>query len=140
VAKTELWNINRLMGYRDAYWYIKYTWIGFSMTNTAKQAVVHCTFMAFQSWAAWNDEIITCSVAHEWLRKRNLKGHRHGQWSIKHFKCKISSQFCCSPSKQENNMNSFCKSLKIKKTIAYKLLTMLCWTEILLKKVWEAFW
>jgi len=49
------------------------------------------------------------------------------------FQHKISYKFCCSPSKQENNINmnmnnmnnnygemgSFCKSLKIEKTIAY---------------------
>jgi len=55
-------NIDRLMGYRDAYWYIKDTWIGFSMTKIAKQPVAHCTFIASWSWAAWNGEIIACSL------------------------------------------------------------------------------
>jgi len=53
VTNTELWNINWLMGYRDAYWYIKDTWIGFSVTNIAKQTIVHHAFMASKSWAAW---------------------------------------------------------------------------------------
>jgi len=48
VTNTELWDVNQLMGYRDAHWYSKDTWVGFSMTNIAKQAVAHCTFMASQ--------------------------------------------------------------------------------------------
>jgi len=39
VTNTELWDINRLMSYRDAQWCIKDTWVGFSKTNIAKQAV-----------------------------------------------------------------------------------------------------
>jgi len=34
------------MGYRDAQWYIKDTWIGFSARKIAKQAVACHTFMA----------------------------------------------------------------------------------------------
>jgi len=37
--------VNWLMGYRDAYWYIKNTWIGFSVRNIAKQALACCTFI-----------------------------------------------------------------------------------------------
>jgi len=33
------------MGYRDADWYIKDTWIGFSGKNIAKQDVAHHTFV-----------------------------------------------------------------------------------------------
>jgi len=46
VTNTELQDINRLMGYKDAQWYIKDTWIGFSARNIAKQAVAQHTFMA----------------------------------------------------------------------------------------------
>jgi len=61
VTKTELQNINQLMDYRDAQWYIKDTWIGFSATHIAKQVVAHRTFMASQSWDAWNGEIVAYS-------------------------------------------------------------------------------
>jgi len=57
VTSTELQDINQLMGYRDAQWYIKDAWIGFSMTKITKQAVAHPTFMAYWSWAAWNGKI-----------------------------------------------------------------------------------
>jgi len=48
VTNTELRDINQLMYYRDAQWYIKDTWIGFSTRNIAKQAVACCTLMASQ--------------------------------------------------------------------------------------------
>jgi len=35
-----------MMGYRDAQWYIKDNWIGFSTRNIAKQVVACPTFMA----------------------------------------------------------------------------------------------
>jgi len=62
VTNTEFWDINQLMGYRDAQWYIKDTWIGFSAKNIAKQAVACHTFIAFQFWAAWDGEIVACSL------------------------------------------------------------------------------
>jgi len=76
VTNIELQDINRLVGYRNAHWYIKDTWIGFSTRKIAKQALVRHTFMA--SWT------MCC---------------------LKWFKCRISSQFCCSLLKQENHMN-----------------------------------
>ena len=50
VTKTELRDINRLIGYNDTHWYIKDPWIDFSARNIVKQAVAHCTFMASRSW------------------------------------------------------------------------------------------
>ena len=59
VTNTELRDVNRFMGYRDAQWYVKDTWIGFSTRSIPKQTVAHHTlmasrhtFMASRSWAA----------------------------------------------------------------------------------------
>jgi len=41
---------------------IKNTWIDFSTANIAKKVVAHCTFLTFQSRAAWNDKIVACSL------------------------------------------------------------------------------
>jgi len=61
----------RMMGYRDAHWYIKDTWIGFSTKNIVKQVVAHLMFMV--SW------VLGClimakllPVACKRLRKQNL--------------------------------------------------------------------
>jgi len=51
VTNTELQDIKQLMGYRDVQWYIKDTWIGFSVRNIAKQAVEHCTLWLLRQWA-----------------------------------------------------------------------------------------
>jgi len=72
------------MGYRDAQWYIKDNWIGFSARRIAKQVVAHHTFMASRAMrAAWNGEIVAFSSRAAWETKL-LIGHRHGQYSIKH--------------------------------------------------------
>jgi len=78
VTNTELWDINQLMGNRDAQWYIKDTWIGFSMINITKQAVVHHTSLASQTMGCWNGETTACS---SWmlLKRKLLIGHRHGR-------------------------------------------------------------
>jgi len=60
----------------------------------------------------------------------------------------MSSKFCCSLSKQENHVNMnmnkeewvvFASHWKSRKLLLV-LLTMFCWTKVLPKKVWEAFW
>jgi len=61
VTKTEVQNINWLLGYRDAYWYTKDIGIGCSATNIAKQAIACHTFMASQTCIAWNGQIVACS-------------------------------------------------------------------------------
>jgi len=58
VMNTKLWDVNQLMSYRDAHWYIKDTWIGFSARNIAKQAVVCHTLWLLGFWVAWNGEIV----------------------------------------------------------------------------------
>jgi len=55
---TELWDINQLIGYRDAHWDI---WIDFSRRNITKQAVVHHTFMAFWIRGCLISKIAACS-------------------------------------------------------------------------------
>jgi len=109
--------------------------------NMVKLLVCH-TFMA-----VWMVKFFL--VAHEQLRKWHL-------WQVTDmasdafciptyvgkFECKITSQFCCSPLKQENNMNNnmekwvvFVSDWKSRK-LSLMLLTMLCWIEVL----WEALW
>ena len=120
--------------------YIKDTWIGFSAINIAKQAVAYHILWLLGSWAAWNGKI-ACKQ-----KTKYLKGYRHGQWSSKHtyvggVEHKTSSHFRCSLSKQDNNMNnmekwviftsSFCRSLKIEKTITYAFNNILLnWSNI----------
>jgi len=57
VTNTELQDINQLMSYRDAQWYIKDTWIGFSMRKIQKTDCSTSHFMAFQMMGCvkwWN--------------------------------------------------------------------------------------
>jgi len=56
------------MGYRDAQWYIKDTWIDFSATNSDKQAVVHHTFMD----DGVPEMVKLLSVAHEHFIKQSV--------------------------------------------------------------------
>jgi len=63
------------MGYRDAQWYSKDTWIGFSKNNIAKQAVACHTLWLLKSWAAWMAKLL--SVAYKPLVEKLLKSHRH---------------------------------------------------------------
>jgi len=57
VTNTGLRDIKQLMGYRNAQWYNKDTWIGFSARKIAKQAVVHHIFKASRTMGClkwWN--------------------------------------------------------------------------------------
>jgi len=70
---------------------------------------------------------------------------------LSRLKHRISSQFCCSLSKQENHMNMNMNNINMEKWALFAscwksrkrlfmLSTMFRWTEVLTKKVWEAFW
>jgi len=72
VKIAKLWDINWLMGYRDAQWYIKDTWISFSARNIAKQATtVHYTFYSFLGLGIFEMEKLL-PVACKWLRKQKF--------------------------------------------------------------------
>ena len=86
----------------------------------------------------WNGKIIIVTCSLQALLKWLLNSHRHGQWYIKYtyidqFKHKISSQFCCSPLKQENNMNNMEKWVVLQVTKNQEIYCLyfnnVCWTE-----------
>jgi len=69
VTNTELQDINQLMGYRDAHWYIKDNWIGFSDCQTGCSA---SHFYGFSEDDGLTEMVKLLPVANERLRKRNF--------------------------------------------------------------------
>jgi len=68
VANTKLWDINWLMDYRDAQWYIKNTRVGFSVRKITKQAVGFYSFLD----DGLPEMVKLLPVAHECFRKWNF--------------------------------------------------------------------
>jgi len=60
-----------MMGYSDAQWYIKDTWLDFSATNIGIQAVVCYTFMASLTMGCLK-MVELLPIAHECFRKQNF--------------------------------------------------------------------
>jgi len=94
VTNTELQDINRLMGYRDAQWYIKDTWIDFGVCYIE-------VFCKFPGWSLlWTTtmvhdihthtvKIIVISVCHSLITidmncEHNLEHFSWNLWALQH--------------------------------------------------------